>query len=260
MGQYSPTYYEVYRDAQATHWWFRARESVLQALVPPDASQPGTTVIDVGSGPGGPTPAIFPGHPIVAIDLDDSVLRAYSSAAGRLVADVGRLPLKPQSARVLCAFDILEHLSDDLAALRNWREVLAPGGRLVITVPAYQALWSRHDDVNGHHRRYRASLLRARLETAGFVIDRLTYFNTVLLPGIACVRWWQRLTSTNANGSADGGSLDFNHRMPAAIESCFQSLFSLERHWLRHWRLPAGVSVCALAHRPSADEERGATR
>jgi trans-aconitate methyltransferase len=248
MAQYAPNYYDAYRKAQATHWWFRGREVVLQALLEKHVGGlQSSMVVDVGCGPGGPTAALFPTHPILAVDLDASVLRANTFAHLRAVADVARVPLKPTSARILCAFDILEHLQDDVGALRNWHDALAPGALLVVTVPAYEALWSHHDDVNGHCRRYRASVLKARMQDAGFDVVNVTYFNTVLLPPIALMRWVQRLMPRRVESSSD--ETDFRYRLPRAIESCLLALFSVERHWLRRWTLPAGVSICAIARR-----------
>jgi SAM-dependent methyltransferase len=255
MAEYAPEYYEQYRKAQASHWWFRGREAVLQAIVPPVVQlPPGHLVIDVGSGPGGPTPAVFPNQHITAVDLSLSALKAYSAAATRIVADGARLPFAVGSVQVVCAFDVLEHIENDIGALRNWRQMLATNGWLVITVPAYEALWSRHDEANRHQRRYRASILRRRLEQAGFDVVRLTYFNTVLLPAIAAVRWADRKDDGSGRGdgapvSAHAGQLDFTRRFPLWVERCCEAAFRFERQWLTRWTLPAGVSICAIARR-----------
>jgi SAM-dependent methyltransferase len=256
MSRYSAEYYEDYRQACASHWWFRGREAVLRAFVSKvaDLASGNHAVFDIGSGPGGPTAAVFPGRRITAVDLDLETLQAYVPADTRIVADGSRLPLQRGSVGVLCAFDVLEHLEDDAEALRHWREVLAPGGWLVITVPAYESLWSSHDDVNGHHRRYRARILRKRLEETGFSVLTLTYFNTFLLPAIALARFYQRLRGDKSVANGDPGHVetDFSRRLPAPIEQCFEKFFSWESHIVRRWNLPAGVSLGVIA-RPCAE-------
>lgn len=248
-------YYAQYVKASRSHWWFRARNRILTRLVRAVLSDVhGRRIVDVGSGPGGPARTLFPSGWLIALDRELQPLHAYPQADGRVVGDAERLPCGEGSVDVLCAFEVLEHLNDDRGALQGWRRALQPGGWLVLTVPAYQALWSRHDRVNAHRRRYRASQLRRLLAETGFAVARLTYFNTLLLPGVAAVRWaerlWDGLTPWKRDDRLVGrGELDFQKRLPQWLERWCERLFSLEAVWLKHHSFPAGVSIGVVARR-----------
>ena len=253
------SYTETYLRAAQDHWWFRARARVVAAVARARVQvAEGALVLDVGSGPGGLARRLFPRQRLVALDRDVSMLQAYLQADDRVIGDGRRLPCRMASVEVLCAFDVLEHLDGDQQVLEEWRRVLAPKGWLVLTVPAYRALWSAHDDANGHLRRYRASELRALLERAGYVVARLTYFNTLLLPAVAAVRWVQRLRpGKHLSRSAGHARLDFDLALPGWVSWCCERFFSAEAWWLRQGRLPAGVSICALARPAHCRGDKG---
>lgn len=249
----SADYYAQYGEAVRTHWWFRGRERVVESVVKSlmQASR-GATIVDVGSGPGGPTKAVFPEGRVVAMDMSPLPLRAYAGAAALVVGDGTRVPYRPKSVEIVCAFDVLEHLRDDQRALTEWRDSLVPGGWLVLTVPAYRWLWSDHDEANGHYRRYRVRALRRLLSMTGFVTMRITYFNLLLLPGIALARWSNRVLKSQRGSLAPTpeAGLDLHRRFPAWLEACFEAALRLEASWLRYGVLPAGVSICAVARVP----------
>src|SRR5438477_9939893 len=89
--------------------------------------------------------------------------------------------------------DVLEHIADERATLAEVTRVIRPGGHLLVSVPAYRFLWGAQDEVSMHHRRYSARLLRERVEAAGLVVRRLTFFNTLLFPPIVGIRIIRRL-------------------------------------------------------------------
>ena len=123
----------------------------------------------------------------VGIEANDALL-AVARAAG-LDARAGSLPddlpIAPGWADVVLLLDVIEHLDDDVAGLRGARRVLRKDGVLVVTAPAYPCLWSGYDVALGHRRRYVAAGLRRLVESAGYGVEQLTYFNTVLFPVIA---------------------------------------------------------------------------
>jgi SAM-dependent methyltransferase len=151
-----------------------------------------------------------------------------------------RLPFGDGVFSLVTCLDVLEHLDDDRAALRELRRVTAPGGALVVTVPAYQLLWSAHDERNLHRRRYRAGGLASVAESAGWVIERQTYFNSLLLAPAALVRLADRARGREPTSS----DLD---RTPARLDALLETPMRLEA-WLigRGLRLPAGLSALAV--------------
>jgi len=146
----------------------------------------------------------------------------------------------PGWAEVVLLLDVIEHVDDDVAALRAARAAVGEGGLLVVTVPAYQWLWSGHDEVLGHRRRYTAAGLRAAVERAGFEVLRVSYFNTLLFPLLAAVRGWKRLR----------GDRGHDLRRPTApLNRLLEGVFAFERHLVPRLPLPFGASLLLIGRR-----------
>jgi SAM-dependent methyltransferase len=142
---------------------------------------------------------------------------------------------------LLVGLDVLEHCEDDAASVREAARVLAPGGVFVLTVPALPSLWSQHDVDNAHFRRYTRSTLLEPLRAADFEIERVTYFNSLLLPAAYASRWVARAT-----GSRKALGVD----MPSkAVNETMKAVFSLEAALLRTVDLPVGMSLLTVARR-----------
>jgi len=133
---------------------------------------------------------------------------------------------------------VLEHVADEAGALRACRRLLAPGGRLVVTVPAYAWLWSRHDELLGHRRRYTAGSLRAVVEAAGFAVDRVTYFNTLLAPPIMATRIVRAALRRSRH--------DLERPAPL-VNRLLARAFGAEATLLRFASLPFGISILLIA-------------
>ena len=154
------------------------------------------------------------------------------------------LPFGDAAFELAVALDVLEHVADDEAALCELARVVAPGGRLLVTVPQYASLWGEHDVLAHHHRRYTRALLLGRAARAGFEAERVTAFNTVLLPAIAAARLAQR-----ARRRAQPAS-DLGRTPPGAVNGALERVLRAEAAVIRRGRdLPAGVSLLAVLQR-----------
>jgi hypothetical protein len=132
-------------------------------------------------------------------------------------------------------------VTDDGTAVRELARVLAPGGLLLVRVPALKMLWGAHDEAVHSRHRYTASEVEALLRGAGLDVLERTYANTLLFPVLALRRTLDRLTGRH------GSDVSF---MPAPVESAFLGLLRAEARMVRHVRLPIGASVLALARKP----------
>ena len=154
------------------------------------------------------------------------------------------LPLRPASFDTVLALDVIEHLPDDVAFLESAAALCAPGGRVIVGVPAFQLLWSRHDQTFQHHRRYSAAQLREAVVAAGLRIERITYTNFLVFPAAAV---W-RILSYRVGLGRIAPEHDF-WRMPGWLNAALVLAYRLEAWLLRRCDLPFGVSVACIASR-----------
>jgi len=178
------------------HWWYRGRRRVLDRVIGSLDLPPGAQILDAGCGSGRNMLELARLGEVTGIELSPaSVAVARARDVGEVIeGSVEELPFEDDSFDFAVCLDVIEHLDRDRQTLRELRRVIRPGGRLLITVPAYPSLWSSHDVVNHHRRRYtRASLLAAASES-GWEATRTTHFNALLLPAAMAYRWWERLS------------------------------------------------------------------
>jgi len=232
------------------HWWFVARRrillSILNRYMGPDTAGR-RRILDVGCGTGTMLGYLAQFGDAEGVDVDAEAV-GYCHARGlkhvsQSAAD--RLPFDNDSFDLVTTLDVVEHIDDDLGVLREVRRVLKPGGQLLLTVPAYMFLWGRQDDINLHKRRYVAPELRKRLLSAGFNVQRLTYMNAVLFPGIAAIRLIRHVLPSPPELKSD-----FAFPAPRPLNGLLSEVFGAERHILGRFNLPFGVSILALAHKP----------
>ncbi|WEK44150.1 MAG: class I SAM-dependent methyltransferase [Candidatus Sphingomonas colombiensis] len=226
----------------STHWWYRARRDILADYLARYGGLPkGARILEIGCGTGHNLPMLAGFGEVDAIEIDPAA-RAIASA--RLGKEVGAapLPMLPDVPKghydLIAVLDVVEHIEDDVAALRAMRERLAPGGRILITVPAHQWMWSAHDVVNHHHRRYSKATLIKAITDAGLRPRKLGYFNSLLFPLAAGARVAGRLTGRDDSDDAPP---------PAPVNRLFETIFRLERHLVGRMPMPPGVSIVTFA-------------
>jgi len=237
-------------DRDDTHWWYRGRLRIVLGEVERLELPRGALILDAGCGSGHVLAELGRAGEAWGIDASPRAVAASRRRGLEQVIQgrIERLPYPDASFRLVTCLDVIEHLDDDVEALRELRRVTAPGGHLVVTVPAYPSLWSRHDELNHHRRRYVLSTLGDAAARAGWQLERASHFNTVLLPPAALVRvagrsrLGERLRGRRSELSFTPRALDLMLELPLQLEA------ALIR---RGVRLPAGLSLLATFRRPA---------
>lgn len=225
-----------------THWWYRARREILSDYLTRYGDLPqGARILEIGCGTGHNLPMLASFGEVDAIEIDET---AAAKASERLGKAVGSAPLPelngvaPGSYDLVAVLDVVEHVEDDVAALKAIASVLRPGGKILITVPAHQWMWSAHDVVNHHKRRYSKTTLISALEKAGLRWRKLRWFNSLLFPVAVAHRVLGKLTGKDDSDDSPP---------PAPLNAAFEAIFGLERHIVGRLPMPPGLSIIALA-------------
>jgi SAM-dependent methyltransferase len=223
------------------HWWYRGRRRVLHAELDRLALGHGAQILDAGCGSGRMLDELRPRGRVIGVDENPhAVVATRRRGHAALRCNIERMPFADRSFDLVTCLDVIEHTPDDRDTMRELRRVTRPGGTLVVTVPAYQALWSSHDVVNGHYRRYRAPELRAAAQEVGWYHLRDSYFNSLLLAPAALVR----LTRRRPHDDSARSELELT---PGWLDGLLEWPLRLEAAVLRHGaRLPFGLSLLAV--------------
>ena len=236
-------------DVDEHHWWYRGRRAIVHVELERLPLPPGAVCLDAGCGSGRTLDELAQFGEVHGIELN---VEAAQAARSRGIGDVvvGRLeelPWPEATFDLITCLDVIEHTPDDRVALQELARVTKPGGWMVVTVPAYQALWAPHDEANHHYRRYSRRALRGSAADAGWRVERMTSFNSLLLPPAAAVRIAQRrgLLRSDANGRSD------LHLGPPWLNGVLERPMRAEARWLRRGHtLAAGLSLLAVMQRP----------
>lgn len=234
-------------DYEDRHWWYRGRRRIVQNELARLSFSADARILDAGCGSGRLLDMLAEYGSVSAIDMAEGNVER---ARGRGYADVQQavienLPWDDETFELVTSLDVLEHTVDDRAALQEVLRVVKPGGRLLATVPTYQSLWSNHDVLNHHYRRYnRRTFVRAAQE-AGWDVERLTFFNSVLFPPAATVRMFQKMRREGVDEHRPDAELS-----PPWTYSMLEVPLKAEAAWLRGNRtIPFGLSLLAILRR-----------
>src|SRR3989339_1435963 len=175
--------YNSLKNSDEQHFWYKARKVLIDRLLGLYLKEDdGREILNIGAGLGTEAEILKKYGRVTALDKDPEII-ALSNRSGisTVLGDIEEIEPEKNIYDCVCCFDILEHLRDDRAALKKIYRALPPGGYLFFTVPAYGFLWSGHDLVTGHKRRYTRRGIEKILAEAGFEILRISYWNTLLL-------------------------------------------------------------------------------
>lgn len=234
--------YKEMAELDQRHWWYCARRNVLADLIRREAMPPaGGRILELGCGTGHNLEMLKGFGDVDALELDDEARTIAEKRLGRTVMSAP-LPeladVRDREYDLIAALDVIEHIDNDNAALAAIAAKLKPGGKFVMTVPAHQWMWSTHDVVNHHKRRYSKSGLTRLVQGSPMKLDKIGYFNSLLFPLAVA----ERLTSkVRGKDNADV-------KLPSApLNSALEAVFGAERHLVGRLPLPPGLSLFAIA-------------
>ncbi|HWE33316.1 MAG TPA: class I SAM-dependent methyltransferase [Solirubrobacteraceae bacterium] len=236
-------------EVDEQHWWYRGRRRVIHAELEQLPLPAGAQILDAGCGSGRTLEELERYGEVRGIELNEAAVEvARDRGHGEvLIGRLEELPYGDGTFDLITCLDVIEHTPDDRVTLTELRRVTVPGGWLLATVPAYQALWSAHDEANHHYRRYSRRTLRAVALQAGWEVARMTSFNSLLLAPAAAVRIAQRRRHANGNGASD---LQLG---PPWLNGALEAPLRLEARWIaRGHTLAAGLSLMAVLRNPAA--------
>ena len=236
--------YERMYILEGKHWWLRGKRKLLETLLSSECNGDDLKILDVGCGVGFNAPILKPyttSGELIGVDksphaINYSAKRNYSQLYCKKVEDLTEF--SEGYFDVIIATDFIEHVEDDMLILQKIWGLLKENGLSIITVPAFQFLWSQHDEALHHIRRYTKRELKEKTTTIGFKINKHTYFNTLLFFPICVVRWMNRLLM-----SAPESDLKPVFK---PLNEILAFLFCLESSLVKYVSFPFGVSLICI--------------
>ncbi|MHC5066684.1 MAG: class I SAM-dependent methyltransferase [Planctomycetota bacterium] len=241
------TVYEQFAELEENHFWFRGRRRIFFELIGQHLGESGDReILEIGCGAGGMLGPLGKYGRVTGMDISQDYIQfCRSRGYERVLTGSGyELPFPDDSFDLVALFDVIEHIPDDERVLSEVRRVLKPGGKIFLSVPAYQFLYSQNDRVAHHCRRYTAGRLRKVMRAAGLRPGKVSYFNTFLfpliLPAVLVLKLKEKLL-----GLPDAQT-NLSHQFAGPVNETFAWIMSSERWLLRHMEFPFGHSLVAL--------------
>jgi SAM-dependent methyltransferase len=238
--------YSIMYEVEGKHWWFAGRRHIIASFVERvcrDLGELRPRILDVGCGTGANLQMLSRFGVAEGVDVSVAALN-FCRARGLAEVKQGAaesLPYEDAAFDLVTGLDVVEHLDDDIAGLKEMRRVLRPGGRAVLFVPAFMFLWGVQDDISHHRRRYTLPELKLKLREAGLTVERATYANLTFFAPILIGRLLMRLIGWRPASE--------NNITISALNGLLGRIFSVESWWLRRLNFPFGVSIVCVAKR-----------
>jgi SAM-dependent methyltransferase len=241
--------YKEMIELQEKHWWFVARREVIQSIMNLQMNESSTSkVLEIGCGVGGNVGLLSQSGNYLGIDMHRSAVDYCSEKFPQFDFQCTRMEDIPREFSSnkfdsIYILDVLEHIDDQIAILKSTQNYLNQNGKILLTVPAFEFLWSPHDDFVHHVRRYTKNGLKKTLEEAGFKIERISYFNSILFPLALIQRLSMRLVKKKLSTHLS--------TPPKVVDRLFQFIFAQEAWILKHTNLPVGLSIIVVVSKKS---------
>lgn len=234
--------YRIFFEIQKKHWWFVTKKDIVLDTINRHLTKNSETkVLDIGCGSGLMLNALEGVGQTFGMDMSDEAISFSKEIFGGKVEKgflPNSIPYEESFFNLITALDVIEHVDDDIASLKAIRSHLISEGKAVITVPAYMFLWSKFDELNQHKRRYTISELQEKLVSAGFTVEKISYFNTLLFPAVFAVRLLNNILKRDGSSDIDMPNQPLNFVL--------EKIFGLEKYLLKFINLPFGVSILAV--------------
>lgn len=244
-----PQFYREYYSLERESWWFKARLNILENTVRRKIqTNPSIKILNVGVATGATTEMLQKYGEVVSVEYDEDCCKFLKEKTGieAICASLTDLPFDADSFDLVCAFDVIEHIEEDYLAIQEVHRVLKSGGNYFFTVPAFQFLWSNHDVVNHHFRRYTQPQLNKLIEQSKLQVSYTTYFNFWLFFPIALTRFFLNLLPRKKGTSSSGSDNDLVST-DSLINKVLYTIFNSENFLLKRGiRFPLGVSILSL--------------
>jgi SAM-dependent methyltransferase len=232
------------------YWWHVGRRSIVERQIAKlNGNQRTLRILNVGSGTGGTVQVLAERGSVLNIDRSEEAVRLMrENGYEAFQMDGSHTPLRDGQFDLVAALDVLEHISEDDVALAEWARLLNPGGHILLTVPAYQWLWSGHDVSLGHFRRYSAKPLQKLVRAAGFEVRKCSYAITFSFFLIVVFRFCQRVFRPHVQTSS-------YVELPGVLNTLFIGLLRIEAFLLETCSFPFGSSILVVARKPATKVE-----
>lgn len=239
--------YAIMDEVEGSHWWFVGRRAILDNFLGSICSRLQTSdsrlrILDIGCGTGANIEMLLQYGEAEGVDVSDDALEFCRRKGLKVQKGLAEtLPYADESFDLTTALDVVEHLDDDIAGMKEMFRVTKRGGYSLIFVPAFMWLWGVQDDISNHRIRYTKSQIVERLRTAGYEIDRATYANWTFFAPILGGRTIMKLTGIKPESE--------NNITINGLNGIFGKLFGAERFWLKNFNFPFGVSIVVVARK-----------
>ena len=239
--------YDSFYKLEDKHWWFQARKEIVLKLIDKYfKKRSDSRIFDIGCGTGKMLNQLSRYGKVWGIDDDIKAVKYSQNKAPSATIILGSFPeaAPDENFDLVTVFDVIEHIDNDLGALKKIKSILRPGGVLILTVPAYNFLWDNHDNMNYHKRRYIAKELKEKIHKAGLRPLKISYYNSFLFFPVVVFKITKKIFSKSKRSSDLGKNLP-----PIFLNIILKAIFSSEKYFLPFFSFPFGVSIIAVAEK-----------